>query len=235
MDAINPSYIMNTKNTIASMSPGFHSITHPIAILDTGDNYILAFKSPYIYNDALKLYAAMDLEVTEITTNALVSWPNMQFIFDTFGRVFSNGLFSEIDLSRNVKMEQSSSATSSATSLSDRLKSDVEVAASFAKSRNYWENMQYPPRDSIQPQMHNDTVNGVDTTRNPLRPASLSDADCPLTDSSAYIPTILNVQCDRENAFAYIFYNNIIVIYESNLLFLTKSFFKKTVWSAGSN
>ena len=60
---------------------------------NTGDNYILAFKSPYIYNDALKLYAAMDLEIAEISTDATVSWPNMQFIFDTFGRVFSNGLF----------------------------------------------------------------------------------------------------------------------------------------------
>jgi len=114
------------------------TIHHPIGILDTGDNYIICLKDESTYKDAIMLYESMELEVKEIDTESRATPEGLQFIHSTIGRVITYGLFVDVDVSREK--------LNTLHSVPARLIHDVEIIANFAKSKVYWENMQYPPK-----------------------------------------------------------------------------------------
>lgn len=60
---------------------------YPLMILNTGEYYILSIRGEG-YEDMLKLYSMLDVEITEINTEFCVSRKVAQFIYGSFGRVF---------------------------------------------------------------------------------------------------------------------------------------------------
>ena len=114
-----------------------NAIHHPIGILDTGDNYIICLKDDKTYNDAIQLYESMELEIKEISTESRATFDNLKFIHETIGRVITYGLFVDADPSRDV---------TNSGYITERLVRDITLAADFARTKMYWTNRQYPPK-----------------------------------------------------------------------------------------
>jgi hypothetical protein len=112
-----------------------NSIHHPIAIVDTGDNYITCLNDGPIYKAGIALYEAMDLEVKEIATAARATPENLKFIQTWIGRIFNHCVFNDVDMSRRV--------STNSTHIVDRLVKDLEAAALFARTSCFWKNMQF--------------------------------------------------------------------------------------------
>ncbi len=93
-------------------------------ILDTGDNYILAYNN-YLYNDAVKLYELMDISVNTIPTNLNISKDTIDFIFSSIGRVISYGFMDNNDLLSKLLI-------------------DIQKTSEYYKIKEFWEGLQYP-------------------------------------------------------------------------------------------